>query len=911
MQNLTTNEIRQIWLDYFEKHGHFVLESKSLIPVNDRSLIWINSGIATLKPFFSGQANPPCNRLVNCQKAIRTNDIENVGKTSRHHTFFEMLGNFSIGDYFKKQAIYFAYDLLVNVYQLDKQKLYITVFEQDLDAKKYWLELGIVESKILLGNKDRNFWDVGNGPCGPCTEIFYDRGIKFDPNNIGEKLFFEDIENDRYVEIWNVVFSQYNNDGQGNYTELSRKNIDTGAGLERLACVMQDTFTNFDIDIYIPIIKEIENHTDKKYISGLDWEVSAQQKEINYAFRVIADHLKACAFAIADGAIPGNKDRGYIIRRLLRRAMIFARKIGVKDNFIGSLVEVIISQMKHYYPYLIRESKKIVDVLTIEENTFNKTLSAGLKLFHETINEASKKDNKQISSHKIFDLVTTYGFPKESIDEETSKYGLKYSQSEYEMLFKKHQEVSKSDNTTKAMAKQNSDLMNLHLESVFDYDKLETNSKVIAIFDQDFKSIDKITHNGKYWLVFNKTCIYANSGGQIADSATIIINNVTYEVIDAIKGPNGQHLHEIETINNESIFINETAHLKVDELKRQIISAHHSIEHLIHIALKKIVDPNIKQEGASKTVEKVSFDFQYHQKLTDNQLRDIENQINQWIDQSIDVETHIQNLQQAKQMGAIAYFENVYSKVGEKLRVVKMGEVSCEICGGTHVKNLSEIQQFHILRLTAKGSGSWRIEAFGTNYNTNIYLNHKKEAIKQTVKGLKENLAKYKIVDNRINSNLDDLASADDWYQILDDEKQLAQLSESINELLKTAKFQFDGNIIREYVDFVKNNLSGKPIDLIKFTDADTALLMKSIPSMLNEIKDRTLIILNILKDKIVYIVCKNEKLNSKHKANEICMNIAKLTNSKGGGREFFAQGSCLTNDENLNLIENFVASLR
>ncbi|RJS93433.1 alanine--tRNA ligase, partial [Ureaplasma urealyticum] len=353
MLKLSTNEIRKKWIEFFESKDHLFIEPKSLIPKNDPTLLWINSGVSTLKDYFSGKVKPPHKRLVNSQKAIRTNDIFNVGLTSRHHTFFEMLGNFSIGDYFKKEAIDWAYEFLINVLKIDVKKLWVTVFEDDQFTNDEWIKLGIIKEQIIKCNRDRNFWDVGNGPCGPCTEIHYDRGERFDPNKIGSKLILEDIENDRYVEIWNIVFSQFNNDGHNNYTELLQKNIDTGAGLERIACISQDVPTNFDSDVFMRITKSVEQFSEYKYDMNEYFHPNVTQNKINFAYKVIADHMRATVFAIADGAIPSNKERGYILRRLIRRTMVLVRRLNINNLlWVDAVVDAIASTMGDFYTYL-------------------------------------------------------------------------------------------------------------------------------------------------------------------------------------------------------------------------------------------------------------------------------------------------------------------------------------------------------------------------------------------------------------------------------------------------------------------------------------------------------------------------------------------------------------------------------
>jgi alanyl-tRNA synthetase len=414
----------------------------------------------------------------------------NVGVTARHHTFFEMLGNFAIGDYFKKEAVHYAYDLLVNHFKINPNLLYITVYEGDPETMQYWINLKIDPTHIIKGNKERNFWDIGQGPCGPCTEIYYDRGTKYDPENIGFKLFKEDIENDRYVEIWNIVFSQFNNDGKGNYTELARKNIDTGAGLERLATISQAVPTDFDTDVFIPIMQAIGTLTSQRYDPNAYFGKNIGQIQINRDFKIIADHLKACTFAIADGAIPSNKDRGSVLRRLIRRAMISARKLTIKTSFSAAVVQSIVKVMQQYYPYLKENQDRIIQIITKEEALFNQTLEHGFKLFDEIITQ------KKLHIDNIFKLVDTYGFPFELIAELAQERGIEIDEKAYERKLQAHQNISRANLETKGMASQNENLINFTKPSTFDYDKINNNAEVIALFDKEFTPVNTLSTNG-------------------------------------------------------------------------------------------------------------------------------------------------------------------------------------------------------------------------------------------------------------------------------------------------------------------------------------------------------------------------------------------------------------------------------
>ncbi|MDE6289332.1 MAG: alanine--tRNA ligase, partial [Ureaplasma sp.] len=730
MKKMSSNEIRQSWINFFETKKHLFLTPVSLIPNNDPSLLWINSGVATLKDYFSGKQNPPSQRLVNCQKAIRTNDIFNVGKTSRHQTMFEMLGNFSIGDYFKIEAINFAFELLTKVWDIEIEKLWITVFKDDELVFNEWLKLGIPKERILKCDRDRNFWDIGSGPCGGCSEIYYDRGEKYDFDNLGEKLIIEDIENDRYIEIWNIVFSEFNNEGNGNYTELSRKNIDTGAGLERIASISQDTPTNFETDLFFPIIQAIQEHSNKKYDIENYFKKNPEQELINFRLRVMADHLRATLFAISDGAIPSNKDRGYIIRRLIRRAMVCAELLGIQGiQYIYDAVDAIISIMVEYYPYLKEKKQSSLKLIVEEYETFKKTLSNGLKYFNKHLEE------KNISPEVIFEVVTTYGFPIELIKEICEEKNIEINLEAFEQLYKHHQEISNSKNNVIGIEKQNAALVNLDVESKFDYYAYEMLSKVVKLFDKDFNEVNQL-NNQEGYVIFDQTPFYATSGGQICDTG--FVNDIQF-VDDVIKCPNLQHLHHS---NNFCLSLNEEVSLKINKKDREILKRHHSSEHLLHAALKNIVSDEIKQEGAFKSTKKITFDFSLPRKLEKSELQKVEDWVNEQIGKKINVNVEFMSLEEAKAKNAAALFENVYKKIGDNLRVINMEGVSLELCGGTHVDNLNEIEKFNIIDYYSKGAGSWRIEAIATLENIENLKREKIQKYNEEILKIQEEIIK-------------------------------------------------------------------------------------------------------------------------------------------------------------------------
>lgn len=875
MKKMLANEIRDSWIKFFESKQHYFMEPASLIPINDPSLLWINSGVATLKNYFSGKENPPSKRLVNSQKALRTNDFFNVGVTSRHQTLFEMLGNFSIGDYFKKEAVNFAYELLTKVWEIDVNKLWFTIFNEDEETYKLWIDLGINPHRILKCDRDRNFWDVGNGPCGPCTEIHYDRGEKYDPQNLGEKLILEDIENDRYIEIWNIVFSQFNNDGNDNYTELLRKNIDTGAGLERIASISQDVPTNFDTDLFQTIIKETEKFTPLKYDINAYFTQDPKQIRINFCYKVIADHFRAAVLAIADGAIPDNKDRGYVLRRLIRRATVYAHNLEIVDSkWIDATIDGVVKSLQPFYSYLIDKQSDVTKIIRREIDLFNITLKQGIKLFNNAI------EKNLVNDDLVFNLATTYGFPIEIIKEMANTKNIFIDEEEFKKRFLEHQKISNANNFIKALDNQNNSLINLKVSSKFVYDNFEKTAKVITLFDEDFNQVESLNGNG--YVVFDETNFYATSGGQIHDTGFV---NDVYFIDNVIKAPNLQHVHHIL---NANIKIGETVDLKINKTDRIKNMAHHSSEHLLQAALKKFVSSNIKQQGAFKSPQKVTFDFQYHEKLNDEKLEEIENWINESIKKEIPVEVLMMTLEDAKKANAAAYFEDMYKKIGGLLRVIKIGDRSTELCGGTHVHNTKDIEQFSITNYVSKGSGQWRIEAISTwdnleNYkneflaNFNSYFQAAKDSFKNqniSIKPLDDLYEEYK--KKLLNAKLRN-------YVVIFNE-----FKTNLNELKIKL---FNDNSKNEIINIKKifNNISGSKKYLVFDDQFIASNVTKTIDELINETTDIVYCAIINQNNKLQYILATNK--NTTLDLNETIAQINSLCNGKGLGRKNFVRG--------------------
>ena len=699
MKKMTSTEVRQMFLDFFKSKGHSIEPSQSLVPVNDPTLLWINSGVATLKQYFDGSVVPENPRITNAQKSIRTNDIENVGKTARHHTMFEMLGNFSIGDYFREEALAYAWEMLTSSEYFDfpAEKLYITYYPDDKDTFNRWVELG-VDASHLVPIED-NFWEIGAGPSGPDTEIFFDRGEAYDPENIGLRLLAEDIENDRYIEIYNIVLSQFNADPalpRSEYKELPQKNIDTGMGLERMVCIIQGGKTNFDTDLFLPIIREIERISGKTY--DLDGD--------NMSFKVIADHIRALSFAIGDGALPGNEGRGYVLRRLLRRAVMHGKKLGIEGKFLAQFVPVVGKIMESYYPEVLEKQDFIMQIIDREEEAFGRTIDGGSKLLDELLAKLKEEGKTMLEGQDIFRLYDTYGFPVELTEELAEDAGFKIDHEGFKAAMKEQQDRARAAVVKGgSMGAQNETLQSIKEESEFLYDVEKYDGKLLVAVKDDEK-VDTVS--GEAQLIFDKTPFYAEMGGQVSDHGVIknAAGKVVAEVKDVQHAPNGQNLHMVDILS--TLVVGETYTLEIDAERRHGIIKNHTATHLLHAALHNIVGEHALQAGSLNEVEFLRFDFTHFAPVSKEELADIERQVNEVIWQSLAVETVETDIETAKEMGAMALFGEKY---GKNVRVVKIGDYSVELCGGTHTATTSEIGLFKIIKEEGIGSGVRRIVA--------------------------------------------------------------------------------------------------------------------------------------------------------------------------------------------------------
>ncbi|GAX05227.1 alanyl-tRNA synthetase [Secundilactobacillus pentosiphilus] len=701
MKNLSSSEIRQMYLDFFKSKGHAIMPSASLVPVDDPTLLWINSGVATMKNYFNGTIVPKNPRMTSSQKSIRTNDIENVGRTARHHTLFEMLGNFSVGDYFKDDAIAWAWELLTSDkwFGWDPAKLYVTVYPKDDAAKKRWEEVGVSPDHIV--EQEDNFWDIGEGPSGPDSEIFYDRGQSF--NNLAEDdpENYPGGENERYLEIWNIVFSQFNHEPDGSYKPLPRKNIDTGMGLERVVSVFQNAKTNFETDLFLPMIHATESYSDGKQYG--------QDPKQDISFKVIADHSRAVTFAIGDGALPSNEGRGYVIRRLIRRAVVNGQKLGIKGAFLYKLVPVVGEVMKAYYPEVLQNADYIAQVVKSEEDRFNATLADGLNLLNSLIEETKKSGKSKIDGAEAFKLYDTYGFPVELTREYAFDDHITVDEDGFKAEMKKQRDrARKARNADNSMGVQSDVLVGVKTPSEYvGYTQLAVKNAKVTDIVADGKLTDA-TEGEVAQVIFDKTPFYAEMGGQVADKGDVLDENgnLIATVEDVQHAPNGQNLHTLKL--HRGIKVGDQMTLKVDAHFHSKVKKNHTATHLLDQALRDVFGEHTQQAGSLVEPNYLRFDFTHFGQVTEADLAKVEAIVNQKIFEEIPVTTTITDQATGKKMGAIALFSDKY---GDKVRVVSVGDYAIEFCGGTHVKNTNELGLFKITSETGIGAGTRRIEA--------------------------------------------------------------------------------------------------------------------------------------------------------------------------------------------------------
>ncbi|MGI6722093.1 MAG: alanine--tRNA ligase [Anaerovoracaceae bacterium] len=697
MEKLGLNKIRELFQDFYESKGHYRRGSFPLIPQNDKSLLIINSGMAPLKPYFAGLEEPPSRRMTTVQKCIRTADIENVGITSRHGTFFEMLGSFSFGDYFKKESITWGWEFLTEVLHMDEDKLWVTVYQDDDEAYNIWKDdIGFSEERIVRLGKDDNFWEIGAGPCGPCSEIYFDRG---EEHGCGRPDCKPGCECDRYVEFWNHVFTQFNNDGNGNYTELAQKNIDTGMGLERLACIMQDVESIFDVDTIRQVLDEVVKTTGCKYYDG--------EKESDVSLRIITDHIRSATFMISDKIMPGNEGRGYVLRRLIRRAVRHGRKLGAGSGFLSGLVDPVVDVSAGAYPELEEQRVFIKKIVAAEENQFDQTLDQGMDRIGEYIKEMKANSSDTLAGEKAFLLHDTYGFPIDITEEILADEGYKVDREGFEKAMAEQKQRGKSDAAKRDFAWKDSQISHLFEgRSWFTgYEKSHEEATIEALV-RDEKQTDKIEEGQEGLLILDKTPFYAESGGQAADRGIIENDDFTAEVLDVQKVQN-MFVHTIK-VKNGVCSEGSAVNCAVDEIVRNNSRRNHTATHLLHKALREVLGDHVAQAGSLVDSTQLRFDFSHYEAMSDDQLKEAERIVNEKIYQFLPVDTREMSKAEADAEGATALFTEKY---GDRVRVVSIGDFSKELCGGMHVANTGQIGAFKIISESGIASGIRRIEA--------------------------------------------------------------------------------------------------------------------------------------------------------------------------------------------------------
>ncbi|MEH7109528.1 alanine--tRNA ligase [Bacillus sp. JJ1764] len=854
MKQLTGSQIRAMFLEFFKEKGHAVEPSASLVPHDDPSLLWINSGVATLKKYFDGRVVPENPRITNAQKSIRTNDIENVGKTARHHTFFEMLGNFSIGEYFKKEAIEWAWEFLTDEKWIgfEKEKLSVTVHPEDNEAYDFWNKIiGIPEERII--RLEGNFWDIGEGPSGPNTEIFYDRGPEYG-NDLSDPELYPGGENERYLEVWNLVFSQFNHNPDGTYTPLPKKNIDTGMGLERMASVVQNVPTNFDTDLFMPIIRATEEISGVKY--GAD-------KETDVSFKVIADHIRTVAFAIGDGALPSNEGRGYVLRRLLRRAVRYAKQINIQRPFMYELVPVVGEIMHDFYPEVKNKTEFIQKVIKTEEERFHETLHEGLAILASVIKKEKEKGSDTISGEDIFRLYDTYGFPVELTEEYAEEEGMKVDHAGFEVEMEGQRERARAArHDENSMHVQGGALRDLTVESRFvGYNELHTDSTILAIV-KNGELADEAKTGEEVQVILNSTPFYAESGGQVADHGVIEGEGVSAYVKDVQKAPNGQNLHKVE-VKSGILKINQQVKATVDDNNRAKIIKNHTATHLLHRALKDVLGEHVNQAGSLVEPDRLRFDFSHFGQIKPEELEQVEKMVNEKIWSNIEVDISLKPIAEAKSMGAMALFGEKY---GDIVRVVKVGDYSLELCGGCHVPNTSVIGLFKIVSEGGIGAGTRRIEAV-TGESAYKVLNDQVGLLKEAAEKLK---VSPKEVVNRIEN-------------VLGEMKQLQRENESLAAKLGNIEA---GNLVSKAVE-----IDGVTVLAANVQAADINNLRNMADDLKQKLGSAIIVLGSANDDKVNLIAAVTKDLIDKgYHAGKLIKEVAGRCGGGGGGRPDMAQ---------------------
>ena len=867
------NELREMFLSFFESKGHLRLPSFSLVPQNDKSILLINAGMTPMKPWFKGEEEPPRRRVCTCQKCIRTGDIENVGKTARHGTYFEMLGNFSFGDYFKHEAIAWSWEFLTEVVGLEPDRLYPSIYLNDDEAFDIWnKEVGIPAERIFRFGKEDNFWEHGSGPCGPCSEIYYDRGPEY---GCGKPGCTVGCDCDRYIEIWNNVFSQFDNDGHGNYTELKQKNIDTGMGLERLACVCQNVDSLFDVDTVMNITHKVSELTGAHY---------GETEKRDVSLRVITDHIRSATFMICDGILPSNEGRGYVLRRLLRRAARHGKLLGVNDPFLYQVVDTVIHENEGQYPDLREKQTYITKVIRTEEENFGRTIDGGMKIFSDLLAEHKQKLEKIFSGADAFRLYDTFGFPIDLTMEMAADEGLSVDEGAFQKLMKEQKERARE--ARKALG----DLGWAGVEFGKDvpatefvgYDHSECDAKIVAIVaDEELR--DEVAAGAEAVVVLDHSPFYAEMGGQVADHGTITADGVVFTVADVQKNKGGKFMH-YGRLAQGVLHVGDTVHAAIDMERRKAIQRAHSTTHLLDTALKKVLGDHVHQAGSLVEPDRLRFDFTHFEAISPEELRQVEELVNDAILEGYPVVTEILPIEEAKKKGAVAMFGEKY---GETVRVVEMSDFSVEFCGGTHVDNTAKAGPFRIKSESSVASGVRRIEAtcgklsLKAMESSQGVLSRAAQFLKTAPSGLLE----------RMEQQANEMKQL---RQALEKFKAEASLGEA-RQFLASAKTVKDLHVLattRNGVDTAELRTMG---DFLRDKDPKAVAVIASING-----------------EKITFLaVCGKEAVARGIKAGDLVRHVSAICGGKGGGKPDSAMGGGsdpLKVDDALAAVDDFVS---
>ena len=873
MEKRGLNELRELFLSFFESKGHLRLPSFSLVPQNDASILLINAGMTPMKPWFKGEEEPPRRRVCTCQKCIRTGDIDNVGKTARHGTYFEMLGNFSFGDYFKKEAIAYSWEFLTQVLGIDPQRLYPSVYLDDDESFEIWnKQIGIPADRIFRFGKEDNFWEHGSGPCGPCSEIYYDRGPGY---GCGKPDCTVGCDCDRYMEIWNNVFSQFDNDGHGNYTELKQKNIDTGMGLERLACVMQGVNSLFEVDTVMNITRHVSRLTGAEY---------GQSRERDVSLRVITDHIRSATFMICDGILPSNEGRGYVLRRLLRRAARHGKLLGVDKPFLFEVVDTVIQENGHHYTELKERRDYIVRVVRVEEENFAKTIDGGLKIFREMLEGHRAKGEKTFSGADAFKLYDTYGFPIDLTQEMVEEAGMSVDKEAFDQLMQEQR--ARAREARKALG----DLGWAGVEFGKDipetqfvgYEQLVTDGKLLAIVAEE-ELRDEVVAGTDAILVLDQTTMYAEMGGQVGDHGMIEGPGGVFQVCNVQKNKGGKFMH-YGVVKSGVFKLGDTVTVSVDAQRRKAIRRAHSATHLLHEALKRVLGDHVHQAGSLVEPDRLRFDFTHFEAITAEQLAQIDAIVNDAVLEGYPIVTEVLPIGEAKKKGAVAMFGEKY---GDVVRVVEMGDFSMEFCGGTHLDNTAQVGPFRIKSESSIASGVRRIEATVGKLSLEVMnknqemLFHAAQVLKTTPGDLAAKVEQQVAETKELRHALDKIkaeASLGEARQFLMSAKEVKGL-----KVLTVNKNDLDANALRRMGDFLRDKEPG-------------------VVAVLSSVNG----------EKVTFLaVCGKEAVARGLKAGDLVKLVAGICGGKGGGKPDSAMGGgtdVLKVDDALAAVDDFVA---